>query len=240
MKGTERMGASLSRQMPLRLKLRDEAGFDNFLEGRSGSTVARIKQWLATPAVQPLLICGDSGTGKSHLLNAACLERGATGYRVLHLSLREAGGLSPRALEGFETFHLICLDELEALPPALEWEEALLHLYNRVLDACGQLLLASRAPPADQQWTLPDLASRLRAAPVVQLALLRDDQLQTLLKTRAAGRGLVMPDEVAAYILKRARRDTGVLLGLLEQLDDASLRHQRRLTVPFVKHILDW
>lgn len=234
------MNGDRSAQMSLRLKLRDEASFGNFHLGRNALAVDRLRRWLVTAAPEPLVVCGESGSGKSHLLNAACLAVKAEGGSALYLSLHEAAALPAAAVEGFEDSGLVCLDELEALPSASEWQEGVLHLYNRVRDAGGHLLLASRSPPAAQKWTLPDLASRLRSLSVVQLALPRDDDLQALLTARAKGRGLVMPEEVAAYILKRARRDTGVLLGILDKLDEASLRHQRRLTVPFVKHILGW
>ena len=234
------MAVSHDGQFSLRIKLRDEARFANFHEGRNSAVVARIQSWLETESPEPMLVCGDSGVGKSHLLNAACLAFEERGLDALYLSLSEAAALAPQALEGFERFDLVCLDELEALPPAPDWQEALLHLYNRVLDSGGHLLVASRKPPGAQDWPLADLASRLRALPVVQLALPRDDDRHAMLAARAASRGLILSDDVAGYILRRAPRDTGELLGILERLDDASLQHQRRLTVPFVKHILGW
>jgi len=112
--------------------------------------------------------------------------------------------LAPQALEGFERFDLVCLDELEALPATPEWQEALLHLYNRVLDSGGHLLIASQTPPAAQNWALADLASRLRALPVVQLALPGMKIAMRCSLPRASSRGLILPDEVAGYILKRA------------------------------------
>lgn len=227
-------------QFSLRIKLRDEARFANFHEGRNGAVVSRIQSWLELENPEPMLLCGDSGVGKSHLLNAACLAFEQQGLDALYLSLSEAAALAPEALEGFERVDLLCLDELEALPATAEWQEALLHLYNRVLDSGGHLLVASRTPPGTQSWALADLGSRLRALPVVQLGLPRDEDRHAMLTARASSRGLILPDEVAGYILRRAPRDTGELLGILERLDDASLQHQRRLTVPFVKHILGW
>lgn len=227
-------------QFPLRIRLRDEARFVNFHAGRNAAVVARLREWLATSPAGPLLLCGDAGAGKSHLLNAACLSFEQEGLEALYLSLSEAAALAPEALEGFECFDLVCLDELEALPGSLAWQEALLHLYNRILDGGGHLLIASRTLPASGDWLLADLASRLRAAPVLQLALPRDEDRHAMLTARASSRGLILPDEVAGYILRRAPRDTGRLLGILDRLDEASLQHQRRLTVPFVKHILGW
>jgi len=78
------MAASHDGQFSLRIKLRDEARFANFHEGRNSAVVTRIQSWLAEPGPEPLLVCGDSGVGKSHLLNAACVlplkNRGGTPF----------------------------------------------------------------------------------------------------------------------------------------------------------------
>jgi DnaA family protein len=57
---------------------------------------------------------------------------------------------------------------------------------------------------------------------------------------RAEQRGLVMGDEVAGFILRRAPRRLGELLGILDCLDENSLQAQRRLTIPFVKSVMGW
>ena len=146
------MAVSHDGQFSLRLKLRDEARFANFHEGRNGAVVARLQAWLERESPEPVLVCGDAGAGKSHLLNAACLAFEALGRDALYLSLSEAAALAPEALEGFERFDLVCLDELETLPATADWQEALLHLYNRVLDSGGHLMIASRTPPGGQGW----------------------------------------------------------------------------------------
>ncbi len=227
-------------QYPLRIRLRDEAGFDNFHGGANEAVAARLQAWVTDPESGSLLICGASGAGKSHLLNAVCLAAEAGGRQPVSLSLREASVLAPEALQGFEEFDPVCLDDLDALPDDHAWQEALLHLFNRVQDSGGRVLIGSHQPPAALALSLPDLASRLRALPVWQLALPDDGQRAAMLQARAEHRGLDMPEEVTRYILRRASRDPGELLGVLDQLDDASLRHQRRLTVPFVRQVLGW
>lgn len=227
-------------QFPLRILLRDEAGFDNFHAGSNEAVVRRLQAWPLASDVGSVVLCGDAGAGKSHLLNAVCLAAEAAGYHPVSLSLREAASLAPEALQGFEGFAPVCLDDLEGLADDTAWQEALLHLFNRVQDTGGRILIASRQPPAALTWALPDLASRLRALPVWQLSLSDDDQRAAMLRARAANRGLAMPEEVTRYILRRAPRDPGELLGLLDRLDEASLQHQRRLTVPFVRQVLGW
>jgi DnaA family protein len=49
-----------------------------------------------------------------------------------------------------------------------------------------------------------------------------------------------MADDVASYIMRRAPRRLGDLLGILDILDENSLQAQRRLTIPFVKTVMDW
>ncbi len=73
---------------------------------------------------------------------------------------------------------------------------------------------------------------------VYQLKALDDVQRMRALQLRAQQKGFEMPDETASYLLRRLPRDIPALFDLLEQLDEASLAAQRKLTVPFVKSVL--
>ena len=68
---------------------------------------------------------------------------------------------------------------------------------------------------------------------------LNDDQKCEALQRRATWRGLELPDETARFLLTRCERTTGHLFRLLDRLDRAALARQRRLTVPFVRTVLD-
>jgi len=232
-------GAHMQEQLPLQVTLRDEAHFDNYHGDHNRTAVARLQQFLRGPGGVAIL-CGGTGAGKSHLLNAACIDAESRGGSAICLALTEAVHLPPDALQGLETFSMVCLDDLQTLPADPAWEEALFHLYNRTVDAGHHLLLSAPDTPATMVWQLPDLASRLRAALVIQLVSPRDEDRLALLQARAESRGLVLGDDLARYIMRRAPRDTGSLLALLAQLDEASLRNQRRLTIPFVKSVMDW
>jgi DnaA family protein len=86
---------------------------------------------------------------------------------------------------------------------------------------------------------LPDLQSRLARLPVFQVQALGDDERVAALQLRAQHRGLDLPDDTARYLLKRSRRDMASLYALLDKLDLEALRAQRRLTIPFVKGVLE-
>jgi len=75
---------------------------------------------------------------------------------------------------------------------------------------------------------------------LLQMGINRDDDRLRILMARAEQRGLVMSEDVATFILKRAPRSLSALLAALDQLDDNSLKAQRRLTIPFVKSVMGW
>ena len=72
-----------------------------------------------------------------------------------------------------------------------------------------------------------------------QVQLLNDEEKQEALQRRARARGMELNDEVAHYILQRLPRDMNELFNQLQRLDHASLAEQRKLTIPFVKKILN-
>ena len=58
------------------------------------------------------------------------------------------------------------------------------------------------------------------------------------LQIRAKKRGFIIPEKVAAFLVKHSNRDMDSLVKILDRLDEASLSEQHELTVPFVKKVL--
>ena len=160
--------------------------------------------------------------------------------RDRYLPLAELADYGPELLDNLEQCELVCLDDLDAVAGRADWEEALFHLFNRLRDAGKRLLLAAATSPRELGVQLPDLQSRLTLALVFQLQELADEDKLRALQLRASRRGLQMPDEVGRFILTRGARSMSALFELLEQLDQASLQAQRKLTIPFLKETLGW
>ncbi len=230
-------------QLPLGIKLRDEATFDSYYAGPN-TAVVRAVQALSDPQQTPaelfIYLWGAPGSGCSHLLQGACHRMAEAGGLAMYLPLRELMSYGPGLLEGMEDFDLLCLDELDALAGQADWEEALFHLYNRIQQRQGRLLVAATTAPRALAFNLADLVSRLGWGLVYQLQALDDEGKQQMLKLRATLRGLQLTDEVARYILSRGARGMNELFAALEQLDQASLQAQHRLTIPFVKRVMGW
>ena len=228
-------------QLTLGVKLRDDAQFANFHGDRNASAAARVRAAVEQQgSVQSIIVCGDEDTGKSHLLLAASHKAERSSRSAAYISMKELLPFGPQALEGLEMNQLVCLDDLQVVSGHEIWEEAVFHLYNRVTDAGGQMLISLPEPPSQLPFRLPDLMSRLCQGLLIQLGINRDDDCMRILKARAEKRGLVMNDDVSAFIIKRSSRRLAALLAVLDQLDDNSLRAQRRLTIPFVKSVMGW
>ncbi|HKM38189.1 MAG TPA: DnaA regulatory inactivator Hda [Thiopseudomonas sp.] len=230
-------------QLSLGMRLRDDATFANYYPGANAVTLGYVEhacetedQWMDSL----LYIWGTAGSGRSHLLQAACLRVEELGGRALYLPLADLEKYGTQLLDNVEFCDLVCLDDIQAVLGQPHWEEALFHAFNRLRDAGKQLLIAADASPRKLPIKLPDLQSRLSLALVFQLHELSDDEKLRALQLRASRRGLRLSDDVGRYMLARSVRSMTVLFDTLEQLDTASFQAQRKLTIPFLKEALGW
>lgn len=230
-------------QLPLGVRLRDDATFANYYPGANPVALGYVERLCEDDAgwtENLIYLWGAPGVGRSHLLQAACLRFEQRGEQAVYLPLTELAEHGPALLDGLEQCALVCLDDLQAVAGRADWEEALFHLFNRLRDVGRCLLLSAAAAPRELSVQLPDLRSRLSLALVFQLQLLSDEDKLRALQLRASRRGLQLPDDVARFILTRGSRSMSDLFALLERLDQASLQAQRKLTIPFLKEVLGW
>ena len=235
-------GQSFGReQLALNLRLRDASSFENFFVARNREAVECLQRALGSLSNAPnslaswLYLWGEPGSGKTHLLEAACRAAQEQGHAPLYVPLAENADLSVALLEDVEQVPLVCVDDINTIAGDSIWEAALFALYERLRAQGGMLVLAANTSPAASGLKLADLASRLTAGLVYQLQPLTDAEKIAALRLRAQRRGLEMTEEVASYLLTRFPRDMRSLFALLDELDLATLAAQRRLTIPFLR-----
>ena len=230
--------SSHSGQIPLALDTQQQPGFDLFVPGENGAACVNAKS-VATGNLQlSLYLWGASGTGVTHLLQAACKVAAEQGRQAAYIPLREHDELDPGMLENMEVLDLVCVDDIDRIGVQATWEQALLHLYNRRRDSKLPMLIGAHTGPQSLNFSLPDLKSRMAWDLVYHLKPLSDADKIDLLQRRAAALAFSLPCDVAEYLVSRVRRDLPYLIALLEKLQNATLAEQRKLTVPFVKSMV--
>ena len=225
-------------QLSLGIRPNDSASFGNYWPGRNAEVLSHLRACAHGENMLPVLVWGAPGSGKTHLLHAACHAVSARAEHPAYVPMRDAAAWSPEVLEGLEHSVLVCVDDVDVIAGQSIWEEALFHLYNRVTAQGHGLLLTAAAPPAEMKLKLPDLASRFAWGLVLHLEALAENDKLAALQLRAQQRGFELPTDVALFLLRRCPRDTPSLFALLDRLDEASLAAQRKLTIPFVRELI--
>ncbi len=211
-------------QLPLAFDHQTAKGIEDFMPAASNrEALAWLERWPDWPA-PALILHGPAGAGKSHL--AATWVARCDG---LILDRRQLGG----ALE-LDASRCYLLDPAEPVGD----EVALLQLYNRLREDGGHLLLTARKPVSRWDIQLPDLRSRLAAAPAVGIGAPDDQLLAALILKLANDRQLVVPEPAIHYLLIHMERSFAAAHQLIEKLDHLSLARKRPITIPLARMAL--
>lgn len=215
-----------ARQLALDLGHRPALGAEDFLVAPCNeAAVAWIDRWPAWPA-PALVVHGPSGCGKSHL---ASVWQARSAAHAMAADAARAESLEVSASPA------ILVEDADA---GLD-EEAFLHLYNVVAARRGSLMLTARTPPARWAIGLPDLRSRLVAAPAIAILPPDDALLAAVLRKLFRDRQLPVADEVITYLVTRMERSFDAARRLVAALDAAALSESRAVTVPLVRSVLE-
>jgi len=194
--------AGAVRQLPLGVRIPDRAVFASFLPARNLQAFEHLKQAARGEITGATWICGSSGIGKTHLLQAVCAEASAAS-RAGYFPLVELSQLGVGILDGLPQLDCVCFDDLERVAGQSDWERALFGLLREIEERGARLVVSAAAPPALIEWALPDLGSRFAAAAVFQMRPLDELEQQQALQLHAHVRGFELPDETARWLQRR-------------------------------------
>jgi DnaA family protein len=232
-------------QLALSVQLPDDETFSSFQSIANYSATEQLKAFIKASKmaersvhVHSFYLFGLSGVGKSHLLHASCTYAEKLGLSSVCLSFSELKQLSVEVLDGLENIDLICLDDVQLIAGDQAWQQAVFDLFNRVIEQDKCLIITGNQSVSQLNIDLADLVSRLSWGMTEQIKPLDDEEKLIALKFRAQQRGLLLSDEVAKYLLSHLSREMSDLISALGELDEASIREQRKITIPFIKNIL--
>lgn len=225
-------------QLPLALRYPPDQRLESFIAAPLGA-IAQLRALAEAAGADWLYLAGAAGTGKTHLALALCAAAEQAGRRSAYLPLAAASGRLADALDALEGNDVVALDGLEAIAGDRDDEIALFDFHNRARSAGLNVLYTAREAPETLTLVLPDLRSRLSQNARLVLDPLGDASRADLLRDRAQRRGLVLEEAAIDWMLSRTDRNLASLVALLDRLDRESLAAQRRITVPFLRQVME-
>jgi chromosomal replication initiation ATPase DnaA len=207
------------RQLTLALGHAESFDREDFLAGPSNQAALElVERWPDWPD-RIMFLLGPQGAGKSHL---AAIWAKLAGARV-------AAGrrLSSERLPTALTTGALAIEDLS---PGHFDERTLFHLINLAREEQAYMLLTARSAPSGWNIEVPDLASRLRALPVVELAAPDDTLLRAVIVKLFADRQLAVEENVVAFLATRIERSFAAARAVVAALDREALRLQRPVT----------
>ena len=184
--------------------------------------LAWIEAWRRWPA-RIAVLTGPRGSGKTHL---AHIWSDLAGGRVIAAEDLELGAVAgaPLAVEG-----------IEKSPD----EAVLLHVINRAAEAGIHMLATTRRAPGYWRGRLPDLVSRLRAAPTIEIGRPDDELLTQVLLKLFRDRQIEVRDDAVAYLLHHMERSLDAAQRTVVAADRLALAEGRPITIPLLRRVLE-
>jgi DnaA-homolog protein len=229
----------MSEQLPLALRWPAHQRFESFVVGSNAAGVELLRQAVSGAEAERVFLSGARGSGKTHLLIAACAEAGTRQRSAQYLDLSRVASELADSIRRFGGSEVLAIDNVDAIAGVAEAEHALFDLHNRCRAEGSTLLFAANEPPNALDLKLPDLVSRLSACTQWQIRALDEDSRRRIVRELGASRGLQLDETVLDWLFTRKARDLGSLIALLDRIDQAALAAQRRVTVPFLRSLLD-
>lgn len=165
----------------------------------------------------PLVLCGEQGVGKTHLLEALGreLRERRPGQRILVVTCEEfvngyLRALQDRKLEGFRgeyrRAHALLVDGVHFLAGKERTQEEFLHTYDALLQAGSQLVLTCAAHPREIRRLDERLAARFQSGLLARLTPPACEMRVELVRAKAAARKLQLQDDTCQVIAMRVER----------------------------------
>lgn len=229
----------MSKQLPLQFEFRANQTFADFFAGCNREVISHLQNSVAGDGELQIFLWGVAGLGKTHLLQACCHKAHSLKRSSFYLDLAAPKLPDAAILTGLDALDVVCFDNIEGIAGNTEWEMAFFNFFNRHRDSEHTLIISAYCLPNELPIKLPDLKTRLNWGLTLKIQPLADSDRVTALIFKANQMGFEISPHVGLFLLTHYDRDLSALWRLLEQLDQASLAAKRKLTIPFLKTILD-
>jgi chromosomal replication initiator protein len=234
--------------------LSDRYTFDYFVIGKSNELAAAAAHACAQApgkVYNPLFIYGDTGLGKTHLMQAIAHEIliRKPDTRITFIGTEQFTNELVAAIQNrttadfrrrFRETDLLLVDDVHFLKGKEAMQEEFFHTFNALYEAGRQIVLTSDRPPSEIPGLEARLVSRFQWGMVADIELPDLEHRIAILRQKAHldHLELTIPEEVIRFIAENVRSSVRELEGsIIKLLAFASLKH-REITVDVARDAL--
>jgi len=175
-------------------------------------------------AYNPLFVHGNVGLGKTHLLQAIChtVLRRDPNARVLYMSCEDftnsyIQAIQAHKIDTFRDYHrgadVLVIDDVQFLANKEKTQDEFFHTFNALFDGQRQIVLSSDRPPVEIPTIEERLVSRFKWGLVAEVEAPCIDTRTAIVRNKAAGRGVELPEDVAHFLAERVATNIRELEG---------------------------
>ncbi len=226
--------------------------FENFVTGPSNSFAHAAALGVSQSpgrAYNPLFIYGQTGIGKTHLMQAV-------GHRVLQSPGTSISYVSSETLlneyveslknrttmefrNKYRNTDVLLVDDIQFLAGKNSLQEEFFHTFNVLYDAHKQIIMTSDLPPRDLAGLEPRLVSRFEWGLVTEIESPDFETRLAILRYKQSLTKFRLPDELLTFIADNIKSNVRSLEGALNRaVSFSSLNSQMTLTLDMLRNLL--
>lgn len=227
--------------------------FDNFVEGECNhfpaSAAAAICKKPGGTAFNPLVIYGDVGLGKTHLMHAIgnSIKEKNPDIQVLYVTTEKFTNQVIQAIKSnagheflnfYQMIDVLMIDDIQFLSKRQKTQEVFFNIFNHLHQSGKQIILTSDRAPKDLQDVESRLISRFKWGLTADLKSPDFDTRMKILEMKTQKEGLVLPQEIKEFICTNVKQNIRELEGVIISLVAQSTLNRRQIDLKLVKEVI--
>ena len=212
----------------------DEFTFETFVVGPSNKLAYAASKAVADHPAQnynPLLIYGDSGLGKTHLIYAIAnvIRRNDHNSRIAYVkgddltnelvaAIQAGPSKTAEMREKYRQADLLLVDDVQFIAGKKQTQEEFFHTFNTLYESGRQIVLTSDRPPSEMTLLDDRLRTRFEWGLLVDVAPPDFETRLAIIKNKAAILGLELPEKVANYIAENVTANVRQIEGTINKI----------------------
>ncbi|MES2766221.1 MAG: chromosomal replication initiator protein DnaA [Bacteroidota bacterium] len=228
--------------------------FDNFIRGESNQLAVSAAMAIADnpgrTRFNPLVLYGDTGLGKTHLVQAIgnqIIQKNKNA-RILYTSserftMEYVSAIQNNKVNDFTNFYrgvdVLIVDDIQFFGGKEKTQDNFFHTFNALHQSGKQLILTSDRPPKDLSDVDDRLISRFQWGLTADVQMPDYEMRMAILQRKSADEGMELPQDVIEYVARHVTSSVRELEGCLISLIAKVSLDGREMTEELARKVVE-